>query len=149
MLASIVSIQRSNSVFVVLLFLQHFFSSTRVQKEGVVDPNTVLSPNFAKIKGISSVLCAAYWWSQKKQCLGMSPLPRHKHRQPRISASLCQCLLPWHCSLPTCTPSCARGTRAPGALSLLGAGGSAEPVLNMSIHTVILLLRWKRYIIDW
>lgn len=38
-----------------------FFSSTRVQKEGVVDPNTVLSPNFAKIKGIASVLCAAYW----------------------------------------------------------------------------------------
>lgn len=84
MLASIVSIQRSNAVFVVLLFLQIFFSSTRVQKEGVVDPNTVLSPNFAKIKGISSVLCAAYWWSLKAVYLGISPLPRHKHSQPRI-----------------------------------------------------------------
>lgn len=105
MFASIVSIQRSNSVFVVLLFLQHFFSSTRVQKEGAVDPNTVLSPNFAKIKGISSVLCAAYWWSLKKtKCLGMSPLPRHKHSQPRISASFCQCLLPQQCPLPTCSP---------------------------------------------
>lgn len=61
MLVSIVSIQRSNVVFVVLLFLRYFFSSTRVQKEGAVDPNTVLSPNFAKIKGIFSVLCAAYW----------------------------------------------------------------------------------------
>lgn len=83
MLASIVSIQRSNVVFVVLLFLQIFFSSTRVQKEGAVDPNTVLSPNFAKIKGISSVLCAAYWWSLKAVYLGISPLPRHTCSQPR------------------------------------------------------------------
>ncbi|CAM4648353.1 unnamed protein product [Caretta caretta] len=30
-----------------------------VHEEWVVDPNTILSPNFAKIKDISSVLCAA------------------------------------------------------------------------------------------
>lgn len=43
----------------------------------------------------------------------------------------------------------ARGTRAPGALTLLGAGSSAELVLNMSYYTVILFRMWKIYKIDW
>lgn len=52
-----------------------------MQKEGVVDPNTVLSPNFAKIKGISSVSCAVYWWSLKTLYLGILALTRLKHSQ--------------------------------------------------------------------
>lgn len=82
-----------------------FFSPTRVQKEGAVDPNTVLSPNFAKIKGISSVSCAAYWWSLKTLYLGILALPRHKHSP---ESGLCSVVVPScsQCVVPMCHSGC-------------------------------------------
>lgn len=156
MLASIVSIQRSNAVFVVLLFLQIFFSSTRVQKEGAVDPNTVLSPNFAKIKGISSVLCAAYWWSLKTLYLGISPLPRHKYSQPRIRLLQCFILsVPSPCSNTHYQHTLVRATchnqniclRCPcSALSTVHVVLLSLCTCTMSNYNAIFFLMWKRNI---
>lgn len=62
MLACIVSIQRSNASLccAAFSFLHIFFFIYRVNKKWVADPNPIVSPNFAKIKGIFSVLCAAF-----------------------------------------------------------------------------------------
>lgn len=65
-------------------------------------------------------MCCLLVKSKKIQCLGMSALPRHKHRQPRISAWLCQC------PLPTCTPLVLQGEHLPQVPSPSCAGTSAE-----------------------